>query len=87
VSPRVLQCAGAISLSVERAHEPQRNAAAVRIVRSQFAPPFHGGNHVAALLGGKRQRFQSHRITLRQSCALAVQPALEFGGVGKVKAV
>ena len=87
VGARVLERPGAITRRIQTAHQSQGDAATVRIMRGQSAPPLDRCRKVARVFGSPGQFLQCRGVALAQPRTLAIQPALEFGRTAEVKPI
>src|SRR5687768_15198975 len=85
--PCVFERARAIARGIERAHQAQGDSAAVQIVCRQLPPPARRGGEIAALFARLRECLEGAGVSLTESRALAIQPALELGAVGQMESI
>ncbi len=72
---------GAFARGVQRMHQPERYAAAVRVGRGAQPPPAHGVRRPLVALGGIGRRFHDAGVEPRHAVALLLGPPLELGRV------
>ncbi len=83
----MLECAGTVPAGLERLHEPERDARVVRVVRGSHPPPFRRTREVALLFCGVGKGLHRLCVGGAEPLPLAIEPALEFGGVIEEKTI
>ena len=87
VDPGVPERTRAVPGRIQRAHEAQRHASTIWIVRRQPARPLLRRGVITLRLAPLGERFQRARVTLGEPRTLAVEPSLELAPVRQVEAI